>query len=240
VSAPRLPGSIGMSRLSVYDWPTDDDLTGGSPHVHTVSAEAYSVVSGRGEVHTLSSGGFEVFPLEAGDSLSFTPGTIHRLVNHGRLEILTIMQNTGLPEAGDAVLTFPLDVLRDAGRYQEAVTLSGSTEDERANAARKRRDLAVLGYTTLRASVEEHGTAVLREFYDLAAALVQSKTEHWTQLWQATVEAETERTRSQLAAIGRGDTSHLAEATVAKAVPRSELAFGMCGRLHIWDAPPAT
>ena len=54
-------------------------------------------------------------PLEPGAFVWFTPGTIHRLVNGGDLEILVLMQNAGLPEAGDMVITFPPDVLADAG-----------------------------------------------------------------------------------------------------------------------------
>jgi hypothetical protein len=35
----------------------------------------------------------------------FTPGTVHRMVNGSGLRATVLMQNSGLPEAGDAVFT---------------------------------------------------------------------------------------------------------------------------------------
>ncbi|GAB3933934.1 hypothetical protein GCM10027614_06000 [Micromonospora vulcania] len=48
---------------------------------------------------------------------------MHRLVNGGGLSIVVLMQNSGLPEAGDAVLTFPPDVLADPAAYAAAAAL---------------------------------------------------------------------------------------------------------------------
>src|SRR5262245_61519905 len=98
-----LPGAVGVSGLQVYDWPTADGLCGGSPHVHLACAEAYVVIEGKGSVQTLNTEGFASTPLRPGTVLWFTPGTIHRLVNDDGLRIVVIMQNDGLPEAGDAV-----------------------------------------------------------------------------------------------------------------------------------------
>lgn len=58
-------------------------------------------------MQTLTTSGYEVTPLEPGTVAWFTPGTIHRLVNEDDLRITVLMQNNGLPEAGDAVLTLP-------------------------------------------------------------------------------------------------------------------------------------
>lgn len=58
-------------------------------------------------MRTLTASGYEVTPLAPGTVAWFTPGTIHRLVNEGDLRITVLMQNSGLPEAGDAVLTLP-------------------------------------------------------------------------------------------------------------------------------------
>jgi mannose-6-phosphate isomerase-like protein (cupin superfamily) len=233
---PQFPGSTAVSGLRVYDWEGADHHHGGSPHLHTVSSEAYYVTAGTGEVHTLSADGPERHILSAGDVLWFSPGTVHRLVNHDSLEIVTIMQNAGLPEAGDAVLTFPTEILRDPEQYAAAATLPDGAGREAA--ARARRDLALRGYTELRRRMDANGSAPLTEFYALAAALVRPKVERWTELWTRTVEAETERTRRQLASLANGSGAHLAEARVVKAIPRPQpRAFGMCGLLQIYDAP---
>src|SRR6266545_2424435 len=108
-----LPGGVAISRLCVYD-------TTGSPHIHLACAEAYIVTAGGGAVQTLTASGFAEHPLEPGGLLTFTPGTVHRLINHGDLEIIVLMANSGLPEAGDAVLTFPPEVLADPDRYAAA------------------------------------------------------------------------------------------------------------------------
>ena len=76
------------------------------------------MVSGRGRVQTIGGDGFAETPLEAGALVWFTPGTIHRLVNDsGDLEILVVMANRGLPEAGDMVVLDHPDVLADRDRY---------------------------------------------------------------------------------------------------------------------------
>ncbi|MDF9279560.1 cupin domain-containing protein [Arthrobacter sp. EH-1B-1] len=226
-----------MSDLRVYEWETDDGHHGGTPHLHTVSNEGYVVIGGSGEVHTLSSEGYARDPLSAGSVLWFSPGTVHRLINTGDLRILTVMQNSGLPEAGDAVLTFPLEIVSHAERYRSAVSLPEGTEAERGEAARRRRDLAIEGYAELLSALEEGDRGPLDAFYAAASALVQPRVEEWTKLWTDTVLADVETTRSQLAALAEGDASHLGDAAVVRAVPRPEpRAFGMCGRLGIWDA----
>ena len=50
------PGATGVTRLWVYDWPTADGLAGGSPHLHTASAEGYVVLGGRGAVQFVVAG----------------------------------------------------------------------------------------------------------------------------------------------------------------------------------------
>ncbi len=77
--------------------------------------------------------------------VTFTPGAVHRLVDaDGRLRIVVAMQNSGLPEAGDAVFTSPPEILRDPGRYGQAATVTD------AEGARRRRDLAIEGFLRLR------------------------------------------------------------------------------------------
>lgn len=230
---PRFPGGTSVSQLCVYDWETPDGLHGGSPHLHTVSTEAYVVTGGTGEVHTLSAEGFARDRLEAGSLLWFTPGTVHRLVNHGDLRLNVVMSNAGLPEAGDAVLTFPDEILADPQAYREAVALPEGDEQERARAAQARRDLVIEGCREHIAAVERDGPQALGRLHARAVELVRPRVERWREIWEATVEAETARTREHLEALQAGDGSHLGRAAVVRGEPRpGPRLFGMCGRLQ--------
>src|SRR6516164_7329834 len=123
---PAFPGATGVTVLDVYDWVAPDGLPGGSAHVHLASTEGYVVLSGAGRLQTLGERGYAQTPLRPGDCLWFTPGTIHRLINDGGLRLLVVMQNAGLPEHGDAVLTFPPEVLADPAAYARAAALPGA------------------------------------------------------------------------------------------------------------------
>ncbi|MDV9199782.1 cupin domain-containing protein, partial [Streptomyces sp. Wh19] len=118
-----LPGAVAVSHLRVYDWPTADGLRGGTPHLHLTCSEGYVVVGGTGSVQTLTASGFRQTALAPGALVWFTPGTIHRLVNEDGLRIVVLMENSGLPEAGDAVLTLPPDRLADPEVYRASVAL---------------------------------------------------------------------------------------------------------------------
>ena len=236
------PGGVAVSGLQVYDWEAEDGCHGGSPHLHTASSEGYIVVAGSGEVHTVSAAGRGIHPLHSGEVVWFSPGTVHRLVNHGDLELVVVMQNAGLPEAGDAVLTFPAAVLDDAEAYAAAAALpAGVSEEERAVAARARRDLATRGYLELLADLDGRGPVALADLHARAARLVQPRVEHWQRLWQSTVEAETARTRAQLEQLAGGMPGLMADAAVERGEPRvGPQAFGMCGRLRTWAWPEVT
>lgn len=86
--AAALPGGIGISRLTAYDIDAPDGLAGGTPHVHLACSEGYYVIAGSGAVQTLDPKGFTETPLQAGAVVWFDPGTIHRLVNGGGLQLL--------------------------------------------------------------------------------------------------------------------------------------------------------
>lgn len=101
------PGGTSLSHLDIYHDAAPDGICGGSPHIHLVSTEAYLVVEGRGALQTIDGEGVRETELNAGSVVWFTPGTIHRAVNRGGLKVLVLMSNAGLPEAGDAVMTFP-------------------------------------------------------------------------------------------------------------------------------------
>ncbi|WP_159944262.1 MULTISPECIES: cupin domain-containing protein [unclassified Nocardiopsis] len=233
---PGFPGGTAVSHLRVYDWPAADGLAGGSPHLHTASAEGYVVLRGEGFLETLSGAGFQRTPLRPGSLLWFTPGTVHRLVNDsGDLEILVVMQNAGLPEAGDAVLTYPGRVLADPDAYRRATVLPQAvTSAERA--ARERRDLAVQGYLELRERVESEGPGAMRGLYRAATELVRERAAGWHHHVERGAVHQARTTRSHLEALGRGDGTHLEESAVYGAdVPSGPLRNGMCGHLRVWD-----
>ena len=133
------PGGTSLSHLDVYDTAAGDGICGGSPHMHLVSTEAYVVISGAGALQTIDAAGFRETPLAAGDVVWFTPGTIHRAVNRGDLKVVVLMSNAGLPEAGDAVITFPADIVADAAAYADAASL-GEDDDGRAERAPDQRE----------------------------------------------------------------------------------------------------
>lgn len=231
-----LPGGVGVSRLCVYDTVTPDGLPGGSPHIHLCCSEAYVVVGGRGAVQTLSSAGFAEHELNPGAILWFTPGTVHRLINHGGLEIVVLMGNSGLPEAGDAVLTFPQEVLAEKDRFAAAMALpDGGAPGADATAAYRRRDLAIEGFQALRAAVEADGPAAMAEFYAAAVRLKQDELPIWRERWQAGARAAAELTGRHLDALARGDGEHLAQARVtALQKPSEQGRLGMCGLLNTY------
>ncbi|CCK32259.1 hypothetical protein BN159_7880 [Streptomyces davaonensis JCM 4913] len=235
-----MPGAVGLSHLSAYDWEAADGVCGGSPHLHLVCTEAYVVTGGRGAVQTLSPDGYRDIPLEPGSVAWFTPGTVHRMVQGGELRITVLMQNSGLPEAGDAVFTFPPEVLTDPERYTAAATLPPGTGEDVAAAAWRRRDLAVEGYLVLREALVAGDTGPYREFQRSAARLVREKVPAWRELWRAGALATAERTGEQLDALAAGEPAYLGEATAHAAVPTRLGGYGMCGRRDEYGLPGTT
>ncbi|HKN96133.1 MAG TPA: cupin domain-containing protein [Pseudonocardiaceae bacterium] len=232
---PVFPGGTAVSGLSVYPWPAADGVCGGSPHVHLACTEGYVTVSGQGAVQTITAAGFRETRLSAGTVAWFSPGTIHRAVNHdGELRIVVVMQNSGLPEAGDAVFTFPPDVLADPAAYRRAADLTVPTE----SAARTRRDLAVAGFLALAKEIRRGNTEPLAEFYRAAVALKADRVDSWERIWRAGPVAAAERTGAHLAALREGRIDHLLDAGVRSAEAPGDRVFGMCGRLDTYPLRP--
>lgn len=212
----NLPGAIGVSHLRVYD-------DGGTPHLHTVCREAYAVVGGRGAVETITvADGLRATPLEPGMLVSFPPGTIHRLVNAGDLEIFVLMANAGLPEAGDMVITFEPAILADPWRYADAAAVP----TDEAGVAR-RRTMAVAGFDAIR----DGGRDTLAEFHRAAAQLVAPNLGEWRSIWAEGPRAAAEVTGRHLDALAAGDVTHFADAAVEARPPSDPLRFGCCGTL---------
>jgi hypothetical protein len=216
--------------LDVYDWEAPDGLRGGSAHVHLASTEGYVVLSGAGRLQTLGAHGYAETPLRPGDCLWFTPGTIHRLVNDdGNLRLAVVMQNAGLPEHGDAVLTFPPDVLANPGAYARAAALDGGHQEQQA---RQRRDLAITGYMALRDRVADDGPAALDAFYAAALKLTAGQAADWRERWRTGALATAEQTGVHLDEIGAAVPGHLAEGGLWRIDQgTASRAWGMCGRL---------
>ncbi|MEO3927764.1 cupin domain-containing protein [Micromonosporaceae bacterium B7E4] len=230
------PGGTSVTHLSVYGSVCPDGLAGGTPHLHTASTEAYVVIEGRGALHTLDPSGLRETPLEPGVTVWFTPGTIHRAVNHGGLRVVVVMANAGLPEAGDAVMTFPPEIVADPERYRQAATLPADGPETALDAAaQRRRDLALEGFHRLVAATGAGDPAPLERFYDHATALVRPRIARWRLIWQENVARQADHTAAVLDALERGDGGHLRDATLLQVPPSSALGFGMCGRLRTYD-----
>jgi mannose-6-phosphate isomerase-like protein (cupin superfamily) len=230
---PPFPGGVAVSHLRVYDSPSVDGLAGGTPHCHTACTEAYAVVAGRGRVLSLGGDGYQETAIEAGAFVWFTPGTIHRLVNDsGDLEILVLMANAGLPEAGDMVLTFPDEHLADPESYRRSAVLpegQGLTDAD-DGAVRARKDLAVAGL----AELIDGGPAALERFHRRAAALVAPSVGSWGPIFDAGPRAAVEATAGHLAALAAGDGSHLAASSLHHLPPPPAVRrYGCCGTLGV-------
>lgn len=233
-----LPGGVSLSHLRVYSTGGPDGLRGGSPHLHFACSEAYFVIAGEGAVQSLCHSGFREVPLKPGCVVWFTPGLVHRLINHdGHLEIYVVMENAGLPEHGDSLLTFPAQYLKDERTYLEVASLdpSGAVYADSEEAARRRRDLAVEGFLALRQAFENDGPTALAEFYDRAVRLMKPKASEWRQLWQSGPAGTILRTESYLDALAGGSASYLSSGSVFEMpvdAERETRKLGFCGTLR--------
>jgi mannose-6-phosphate isomerase-like protein (cupin superfamily) len=231
------PGGTSVTLLDVYDSVAPDGLIGGSPHLHLASTEAYVVVAGTGALQTVDSHGYRETPLAAGSVVWFSPGTIHRVVNDGGLQVVVIMSNAGLPEAGDAVMTFPPDTLADPERYRAAAVLPAiAPTAEREAAAFARRDLAVEGFTAIREAAKAGDLAPLHEFYAAATALAQPRASGWPAIVERGPVASAAESTAMVADLLAGRAPQLARSAVTEvAGSAGERGFGMCGRLTTYN-----
>jgi hypothetical protein len=234
---PLFPAGTAVSHLAVYDWSGPDEVRGGSAHVHLACTEGYVVTGGTGRLQTLSRDGFAETPLAPMTVAWFSPGVVHRLINDGDLQILVVMQNAGLPEAGDSVLTFPPGYLGDASSYRAVATVDQGSA-QAADAARRRRQLAVEGFLQLRDQVERDGPQALDAFYAAAAALVGSQVPGWRDIWEQGPLAAAVRTGEQLEQLAAGHYDHLRQGRLKVLEPPAERSYGMCGRLAAYPAGP--
>jgi hypothetical protein len=214
-----------------------DGQFGGSPHMHLACAEAYIVIGGVGAVELLDhDSGPRRVPLAKGSSVQFEPGVIHRLINIDGLELVVLMQNAGLPEHGDAVFTFPVDILADPERYREHARADTPAQ------ASDRRDLAVQGLIELRSAFDRSrakGLSALREFHRSAVALVGPRLPEWGAVIDTGPGHALTEARGRLRSLTSGSADHLARATVT-VVDVADERLGMCGHLRPLSTQSAT
>lgn len=224
-----LAGGVAVSRLRVYDALAPDGWAGGSPHMHLACAEAYVVLGGIGSVELLSlRDGAQRLELRAGDAVQFDPGVVHRLINDGDLEILVLMQNAGLPENGDAVFTFPAEILDSDETYRQYAAIDS------LDGALARRDRAVAGLEVLKegfASSLEEGRRLLSLFQRRASELVRASASTWLDIVEAGPGAAVAETRERVERILGGEPVDLDHAHAVRIVTATER-LGMCGRLN--------
>jgi mannose-6-phosphate isomerase-like protein (cupin superfamily) len=236
-AAASFPGGTSVSLLDVYRDEAPDGICGGSPHMHLVSTECYIVTAGKGALHTIDGSGYRETSLRPGSVVWFTPGTIHRAVNRGDLSAVVLMGDGGLPEAGDAVMTFPADVVGDRDAYARAATLAPSGDPAaRAESAARRRDLAVEGFEQLRKAVAAGADEALHDFHAAALALVRDRATAWPEIVREAPLREAEASLARATAVATGDGRHLSAGRVfeAAAAPGPK-GFGMCGRLTTYS-----
>lgn len=217
----------------MYPWPAADGEHGGSPHVHLACAEAYVVIGGQGRLETLDHTGHKVTPPHQGDVVWFTSGTIHRAVNDGDLQVLVVMQNSGLPEVGDAVMAFPSEYPTPE-KYASAACVLGADGGPDEARARVRRDLALEGFAELTRAWRLGDRSAFERFCRSAADIVRPRPDAWQQTVETGALAAAHRTLRQIGALRTGDWSHLANAEVTRIVPPQQ-SLGMCGHLHAYD-----
>ena len=226
-----LPGGVGLTHIRVYDTPGPDGLVSGGAHIHLVCSEIYFPLVGTGQLEILSAEGLETIDLVPNKAVFFRPGTFHRVLNPNKnLEILAIMQNGGLPERGDFVMSFPKEILADPAKYMQALRAPTMPD------ALKRRDLSLKGYLELKAAFaqsREAGQEAMRAFYRAARNLIAPKVDGFEWVLKVGAQAELKTSLDACDFLKAGRTDYLEQARHAAIDPMSEPARpGMCGTLH--------
>lgn len=229
---PGIIGGIGLTHLQVYEQrPAPDGTMSGCVHLHGLTDEAYYVVAGTGaiELHD-NEQGFRSVPLVKGSFVQFPPGTLHRSVSTGGLEVLAIMGNAGLAERGDARIYFGAAIDADPAEFSRLVALPQTKGIE---GALERRDVSVRAYQDLLAlwntdragyrseldrflAVHRREVASRRREYE---AIIRQGPEHWLRLALARLDQ-------------RGQGNEKARGTQQNAGP---VRLGMCGTLRQFE-----
>lgn len=231
----RMPGATLVTRLKVYDTLTPDGQYGGTPHMHLLCSEMYFVTTGSGFVELIDWKGFRKIELKPNSVLIFSPGTIHRLVNPNKdLELFIIMQNSGLPERGDNVVSFKDDILADEQRYADAMTVK-SFDD-----AYLRRDKGVEGFIELKQAFEQElevGQTALKQFHSRAAERTKSLRSEWQSIITNGPLDEAQTSLNQIEALNQSETAYLQQAQHFLIEADEFKTPGFCGSLNRYFDP---
>jgi mannose-6-phosphate isomerase-like protein (cupin superfamily) len=234
-SALRMPGATLATRLKVYDTPSLDGQRGGTPHMHLLCSEMYFVLSGRGFVDMIDWQGFSRQALEVHSALIFSPGTLHRLINpEGDLELFITMQNSGLPERGDNVVSFGSGILSNDALYQHAMQASSFEE------AAIRRDRGVAGFLDIKAAFDQslaEGQTALRRFFELAIERTRPAHAGWQQVIQQGALQEAQTSLDHLTDLAQGQLNYLEQARHFAIQAGQFRTPGFCGALNRYFDP---
>jgi mannose-6-phosphate isomerase-like protein (cupin superfamily) len=230
-----LPAGVGLTHIKVYDTPGPDGVISGGAHVHLVCSEIYFTLAGTGQIECLSIDGLDTIDLLPNKIVFFRPGTFHRVLNPQKnLEILAIMQNGGLPERGDFVMSFPHETLTNPQSYNQAVRAPTLSD------ALKRRDLSLQGFLALKAAFarsKEEGQTALRAFYRAARNLIAPKVDGFEWVLKAGAQTEVKASLDACDFIKSNRLEYLEAPSIgpshAALYPLSDPPKpGMCGHLH--------
>lgn len=234
-SSLRMPGATLTTRLKVYDTAGPDGQIGGTPHLHLCCTEMYFVTGGNGSVEIIDSTGFSIVELPLHAAYIFSPGTIHRLINPGKdLELFIVMQNSGLPERGDNVVTFNGEIMQSQDKYAAAMKVHAVEDGYR------RRDQGVAGFLELKKAFEQsgqEGLAALHRFHGLAAKRTASRQAEWRSVVTGGALAEAQRSLAMLDALAQEETGYLNGTQQHLVLPKAYSAVGFCGRLDRYFDP---
>lgn len=229
---PGILGGIGLTHLQVYEQrAAPDGIMSGCAHAHALTDEAYYVIAGTGAIELNDMEyGFRSVPLTKGCFVQFPPGTLHRSVSTGGLEVLAIMGNAGLAERGDARIYFGAEVDGDAAEFMRLTALP---QHRGLEGALERRDASVRAYRRLLdlwpanrgayfaelqrfLDLHAHEVAVHRSKYE---AILRQGPERWLRLAFSRLGAET-------------TSATRAQAQQQNAAP---VKLGMCGMLRQFE-----
>ena len=229
---PGIIGGIGLTHLQVYEQrPAPDGTMSGCAHVHALTDEAYYVIAGTGAIELNDrERGFRSVPLSKGSFVQFPPGTLHRSVSTGGLEVLAIMGNAGLAERGDARIYFGAAVDSDPMEFARLVALP---HDRGMEGALERRDASVRAYRRLLDLWPHERTAYFAEldrFLDLHARDVATRRAEYETVIRQGPERWLRLAFDRLATTGLAGETALRQRQDAAPVK-----LGMCGTLRQFE-----
>jgi len=230
-----MPGATLLTRLRVYDSVAPDGQKSGTPHFHLVCSELYFTLSGEGAVEIIDAQGFKSVPLPKHSAFLFSPGTLHRLVNtSGDMEVLLVMENSGLPERGDTIATFSNEVLTNDLAYHGAMQ-AASLQD-----AYRRRDAAVNGFLAVKDAFGvslEAGRVALETMYVHARARTAGRHKEWYDVVTHGSFDEAQGALLDIVKLQNGKTEQLFDAQHYYMPPVDTNTVGFCGSLNRYFDP---